>query len=355
MRRLLINRTAQRLGALVVGVALVVAVVLRRDLIADAVAQLGVLSVATVATLVVLAVAERLTRAEIHRFLLPGIGMRRAVVVSDVGAAVGKGVPFGGPVATVLRWQLARERGATPVDFVTMLVASGVALAFCSWGLPLVATVVDTAGRPTDRADLAIIVVAAAVLVGSSCFWAVVLRSERAHAWVTARSAGLLRRFERVVPALGDVDPTATVEQVRDRLRAIARRPTGLLVRTAAAQITSAVVLWVALDGVGVGPELGVTEFARVFFVAQVLGSFAPTPGGVGIVEAGVTGALVAAGVDPELALAGVLLFRLVTYVLPIVLGAVEYAWWRHRRERRARDRRSDRPVGHGDPARSAA
>jgi len=97
-------------------------------------------------------------------------------------------------------------------------------------------------------------------------------------------------------------------------------------------------VLIVALRGLGVGDELGVTEFFRVFFVATLLGTFAPTPGGIGVIEAGVTGALVAAGVDTTTALAGVLVYRLITYVVPIMLGALLYAAWRIRRQSPAGD-----------------
>ena len=71
--------------------------------------------------------------------------------------------------------------------------------------------------------------------------------------------------------------------------------------------------------------------------MVTLLSSFVPVPGGVGVVEAGLTGALVAAGVDAPSALAGVLVFRLLTYVAPIVLGAALYVWWRFDVARRAR------------------
>ena len=92
----------------------------------------------------------------------------------------------------------------------------------------------------------------------------------------------------------------------------------------------------VALRGVGVGAELGMLEFARVYFVVTLLSSFVPVPGGVGVVEAGLTGALVAAGVDPVMALAGVLVYRLLTYVAPIVVGSVLYVAWRIEARRRS-------------------
>ena len=94
----------------------------------------------------------------------------------------------------------------------------------------------------------------------------------------------------------------------------------------------------------------GLVEFARVYFVVTLLSSFVPVPGGVGVVEAGLTGALVAAGVDAPAALAGVLVFRLLTYVAPIVLGAVLYVVWRLDVARRRFDpgHRGDRRSGPG-------
>ena len=58
------------------------------------------------------------------------------------------------------------------------------------------------------------------------------------------------------------------------------------------------------------------------------------------MIEAGVTGALVAAGVDTEVALAGVLVSRFITSVLPIVIGPAGSVLWRVRRV----------PADGGDP-----
>ena len=101
------------------------------------------------------------------------------------------------------------------------------------------------------------------------------------------------------------------------------------------------------------GDELGLVEFARIYFVVTLLSSFVPVPGGVGVVEAGLTGALVAAGVDAPTALAGVLVYRLLTYVVPIVLGAVLYVGWRFDVARRGTDVRPQSPAisGPADPA----
>jgi uncharacterized membrane protein YbhN (UPF0104 family) len=315
-----------------VALLLAVAVFLQRSTIVDAIGQMGRLSAGTLAVLAGLAVVERLSRADVIRSLLPGTSIGRAVVIGDVGSAASKGIPAGGPIATVLRWQVARDGGTGVVAFLTMLIASGVMTAFVSWGYPLAATLVDASGRTVDLADAAIIVVSIGVLSGSAAFWVLVLRSDRAQAWAVGRSRSICMRFASMVPAVADVDAESVVLEVRAALRAIARRPFPLFLRTAVAQGNGAIVLWVTLQGLGVGPELGATEFFRVFFVAHVLGSLAPTPGGVGVIEAGLTGALVAAGVATDVALAGVLVYRLITYVTPIVVGTLLYLGWRRQR-----------------------
>jgi uncharacterized protein (TIRG00374 family) len=143
---------------------------------------------------------------------------------------------------------------------------------------------------------------------------------------ITDRAA---RRRPSLAPRLAGHDLGAALLEVRASLRSVAGRPFGLLWRTALVQSVGAAILFVALWGVGVGAELGVIELARVYFVVTLLSSFVPVPGGVGVVEAGLTGALVAAGVDPSSAFAGVLVYRLITYIVPIVLGALLYAAWR--------------------------
>jgi len=340
VRRLIRNPRVRTLGAALVAIGLAVAVYLQRATIFDAIGEIRQLPQRTVLALVGFAVLERVSRAEVIRSLLPELTLRRAEMISDVGSAASKGIPAGGPIATVLRWQLARERGVDAARFIVMLTASGVATAFVSWGYPLVATLIDMAGRDGSLADIGIVAVSGAVICGSALFWFVALRSERAHRYTIERSAWILARLPGIASDATDAD-TATdtdtdnqravrlVETVSDELRSVARRPAGLLARTLIAQGTGAVILWVALAGLGVGDELGATEFARVFFVAHILGSLAPTPGGVGVIEAGVTGALVAAGVAADVALAGVLVYRFITYVLPIIIGTIGYLIWR--------------------------
>ncbi|MBQ0983874.1 flippase-like domain-containing protein [Streptomyces sp. F63] len=69
------------------------------------------------------------------------------------------------------------------------------------------------------------------------------------------------------------------------------------------------------------GGELSYASIAVVFLAGNALGSAAPTPGGVGAVEAALTLGLIAAGLPNEIATPAVLLFRLMTFWLPVLPG----------------------------------
>jgi len=89
-------------------------------------------------------------------------------------------------------------------------------------------------------------------------------------------------------------------------------------------------VLLVALRFLGVSDaQVGWAEVLAVFAFARLLTALPFTPGGLGVIElALITGLSAAGGARADVA-AAVLVFRALTYVLPIPLGAVAYVFWR--------------------------
>lgn len=82
------------------------------------------------------------------------------------------------------------------------------------------------------------------------------------------------------------------------------------------------------------------SEVLLAYVVAQALAIIPITPGGVGFVESGLTTLLVVIGVGAGAAAIGTLLYRLVSFWLPIPVGALAWAGWRirlHRRHAEAR------------------
>lgn len=67
--------------------------------------------------------------------------------------------------------------------------------------------------------------------------------------------------------------------------------------------------------------SLSLASVAVVFLAGNALGSAAPTPGGVGAVEASLTLGLIAVGLPKEVAAPAVLLYRLLTLWIPVLPG----------------------------------
>jgi uncharacterized protein (TIRG00374 family) len=105
-----------------------------------------------------------------------------------------------------------------------------------------------------------------------------------------------------------------------------------LTLTTLAGQLSVFVVLLVCLRALGVGTdEVTLTEAFAGWSLARVLGSIPITPGGLGIVELGLTSVLVGFGGNRAGVVAAVLVYRFVTIVPTLVFGAVAAATWRRR------------------------
>jgi uncharacterized protein (TIRG00374 family) len=80
--------------------------------------------------------------------------------------------------------------------------------------------------------------------------------------------------------------------------------------------------LWASLHAFGAPPPLA--PIVMAYFLGQ-LGNALPMPGGVGGVEGGTIGALLAFGAHASLALLGVLAYRAISFWLPTLPGSVAY------------------------------
>jgi len=106
-----------------------------------------------------------------------------------------------------------------------------------------------------------------------------------------------------------------------------------ITVVTVVSHLSLFLVLLLALRFVGVGADqVSLAEALAVFAFARLLTAIPITPGGLGVVEVALITGLAAAGGDRALVAAAVLVFRALTYVLPIPLGLAAYVFWRRNR-----------------------
>ncbi len=118
------------------------------------------------------------------------------------------------------------------------------------------------------------------------------------------------------------------LKEVINDLIELAREPKRLAVIVlgcAATTLGAALALWASIEAFG-----GDTSFVTVTIVTMVggtLASAAPTPGGVGAVEAALIGGLAAFGVPAAIAVPSVLLYRILTCWLPVFIGWPIMRW----------------------------
>jgi glycosyltransferase 2 family protein len=134
-----------------------------------------------------------------------------------------------------------------------------------------------------------------------------------------------LRRFavNRLRPLVAGILP---------RLMDVAQNPVKLargLGGTVILSLLYIFALWASIQAAATDDRAAKINFAVVavvFLTAQAAGSIVPTPGGVGGVEGALIGALTTFGrLDGGLATTSVLLFRLMTFWLPVLPGWIAY------------------------------
>jgi putative heme transporter len=266
--------------------------------------------------------------------VLPSIRLRQAAVVNLGSNAVANTLPAGGALAMGVSWAMLSSWGISTAEYVLYTLVSGIWNVFARLGLPVLALLLlMTASRPGAG-----LIVAAAVglvlLTAAAAGLGLLLRSEsfalRAGRALQRMVAVTCRLTRRQVPP----DVAGWLPGFRGRAGAlIAARGWRITAATAASNLTLWLVLLACLRGVGLSQaqvswqtSLAAFAFVRLLTVLPV------TPGGLGITELGLIGTLAAAAGHQASTqvTAAVLLYRAVTYLPPIPLGAIACLIWRH-------------------------
>jgi putative heme transporter len=143
-----------------------------------------------------------------------------------------------------------------------------------------------------------------------------------------ARTANRMKRLFRRAPVKWNGEVFARFRS--EAIELIRRRWLFLTVATLANHLTVFLVLLASLRAVGI-PSSHVTfvEAFAAWALSRVLGSIPITPGGVGFVELGLTGVLVAFGASNTEAVAATLIYRFLTTIPTVVLGFLAAGTWK--------------------------
>jgi uncharacterized membrane protein YbhN (UPF0104 family) len=265
---------------------------------------------------------------------LPGLSLRQAFLESHASTAVGNLLPAGQAVGLGVTYRFYTSYGFGRPEIALSLLVQGVWNNFVKLGSPIVALGLlvatgDAAGELAPAAAFGLVVFLAA-LAG----FAFGLSSERRAARLGGALATAASALRRLAGAARPSRPSWDRGAVAFRAQAVTllrRRWHWLTLTTLASHLSLFLVLLLALRHVGVaGSEVSWVEALAAFALVRLLSAFPITPGGLGVVELGLAAALVLAGGEEAQVVAAVLVFRMLTFVLPIPIGGL--TWWLWRR-----------------------
>jgi uncharacterized membrane protein YbhN (UPF0104 family) len=107
------------------------------------------------------------------------------------------------------------------------------------------------------------------------------------------------------------------------------RRAAGVFGGNLLAEVLFATTLGIVC--VAYGEHVGLADLLAINVIVALFAGLMPVPGGIGVTEAALTAGLVAVGVDEVDALAIAISYRMVTFYLPPIWGAVALRWLRRR------------------------
>ena len=160
-------------------------------------------------------------------------------------------------------------------------------------------------------------------------FGVIILRTERPLAALGRAAQSLRNRVTRGRrPPLTGLDQRLLAE--RDTIRGVLDRKWRQAVLLTAGRLGFDYgCLLAALRATGADPRPSLVLLA--YAAAGIIALFPLTPGGLGVVEASLSGLLVLAGVHPGYAFLATLAYRVASYWLPLLAGPPAYLIFRHR------------------------
>jgi uncharacterized membrane protein YbhN (UPF0104 family) len=333
------RRGVKRIALGLVGVAIVVAtfafVLPRVASYSDVWATIQTLSWQWTLALLAAAVLNILTFAPPWMAALPGLRFWPALAMSQASTALSIVVPAGiaagmaGSVAMLRVWGFRGREIGSAVTLTSLWNQ------FANLTYPVVALFLLTAQGGQSPALVTAAFLAVAILGVVVAVLVLVLLSRRlatelgdALARLANWTLGRLRR-----------GPVGWSGESFESFRAhsgqlLARRWHVLTLATFAGSLSVFLVLLLSLRALGVSDaQVTATEAFAAWALVRLIGTIPITPGGIGVVELGLTGFLVGFGGANAAVVAAVLVFRFWTMVPTILLGLVAAATWkRHQR-----------------------
>jgi uncharacterized protein (TIRG00374 family) len=284
-----------------------------------------------IAALVAATLLNLVTFAPPWMVALPGLGFRQAFVLTQASTASTYIAPGGAAVGVGLAYVILRGWGFGGGSVGLAVALTGVWNQLALLGFPTVALALLTLQQEQNALLETVALIGLAVFVVAIAGFAGALATPKLARFV-GKEAARLANWGLGIFRRGPVAWTAD-SFVRFRNRAVGllrHRWVALTLTTLAGQLSVFVLFLVSLRVLGVSTgEVSSVEAFAAWSLTRLLGSLPITPGGIGVVEVGLTTALVGFGGPNAEVVAAVLVYRFLSIVPTLVLGLIAGALWR--------------------------
>ena len=271
----------------------------------------------------------------------PGISLRQAIMTDQAALAAGYGIVLGGgAVGTGMRIHMFTTWKIAHLTIASSIIATAVVPSFTTWGLPSLLLIGSVLGGTAAREQTLAVAVGIPLIAVSIVFWWLALRSSTMFSAV-GRFTGSVRsyllrkvpaRFPKVRGAVERTQPLAFSIEMRDDLVKLLRTRWALIFTASASTLAAGFTcMWTSSVVFNV-EGLTFREALVAFSLVRVAIALSPIPGGTGLAEVGLIVLLERAGVSTVDATGMTLLYRSLTWFLPIVVGSA--TWWRYNHTR---------------------
>jgi uncharacterized protein (TIRG00374 family) len=324
-------------ASIAIGVGLLVGVLPRFADLGDVWASIRTMELWQIGSLAAIVILNILSYQLVMMAALPGLPLRHAFMAGQISTAVTNTMPAGSILGVGVTYGVLSSFGHTTADIARAAVLTGWWNALAKFGFPTAALLILALQGGINEGLLSAAAIGLALLaaaIGALVAFTVSDRLARAIGRLAERVVTRARGWFRKPPVSGWEEGFSRFRTQSARL--LQARWHLLTIATTASHLSLFFVLWTALRHMGVGvDQITGPEAFGAWAVVQLATALPVTPGGLGVVEVGMAAAMVLAGGEEAPVVAAVLIYRALTYLLQVVLGAVSFAVWRAELRRR--------------------
>jgi putative heme transporter len=324
-------KMAARIVVALVLIVLIFWYLLKDISLADVWAAITAMTWGELVGLAVVAGWNLVTYALVWMSVTPGLRFGRAMLMTQATTAITNTVPAGSAIGIGMTYAMLGSWGFSRSRTTIAVLVSGVWNAFAKLAIPVLALALVALQGDASAARITAAGIGIGGLIAAIVIFALMLRSEHMAERIGVVAGRVMSRLLALVrrpPVQG-----WEIATVKFRNRTVDLLEHGWFPITAATVVSHLslyLVLLVCLRDVGVSDaEVGWAEVLAVFAFARLATAVPITPGGAGLVEAVLITGLTAAGGDKAQVVAAVLVYRALTWGLPVLVGVVCLLWWR--------------------------